>query len=126
MEQQLKDFVLPDFPLVGYNSTKDLPSKNGKLQVRGENYHTDHSNDLAPPRATSLVAVQIPSYGGDTQFVDVRQAYDDLDVDLKNRIKNLRSLHVHGSSRSPRSFAKLSPEAAAPTLPKLKTPLPFV
>ena len=122
MEQQLKDFVLPDFPLVGYNSTKDLPSKNGKLQVRGENYHTDHSNDLAPPRATSLVAVQIPSYGGDTQFVDVRQAYDDLDVDLKNRIKNLRSLHVHGSSRSPRSFAKLSPAAAA-LIPRTIQPL---
>lgn len=122
MAQQLKDFVLPDYPLVGYNSTKDLPIKNGKFQVRGENYHTDHSNEIAPPRATSLVAVQIPSYGGDTQFVDVRQAYDDLDIDIKDHIKNLRSLHVHGSSRSPRSFAKLSPDAAA-LIPRTIQPL---
>ena len=45
MDQQLKKYVLPDYPMVGCNSTDDLPRKNGKLHVRGENYHTDHSND---------------------------------------------------------------------------------
>jgi taurine dioxygenase len=113
MDQQIKKFVLPDYPLVGYNSTKDLPRKDGKLQVRGENYHTDHSNYVEPPKATSLVAVQIPSYGGDTQFVDVRKAYDDLSDDMKQKIAKLRSMHVHESSKSPRSFAKLSPEEMA-------------
>lgn len=108
MGQQIKKYVLPDYPLVGYNSTKDLPRKKGKLQVRGENYHTDHSNSVSPPKATSLVAVQIPSFGGDTQFVDVRKAYDDLPDAMKNKISNLRSMHVHESSRSPRSFTKLS------------------
>jgi taurine dioxygenase len=122
MEQQIKKFVLPDYPLVGSNSTKDLPRKNGKLQVRGENYHTDHSNDMAPPKATSLLAVEIPSYGGDTQFVDVRRAYDDLSAAQKTRLKNLRSKHVHESSRSPRSFAKLSPEEMA-KIPHTEQPL---
>jgi len=111
MPQQLKQFVLKDHPMVGYNSTHDLPRKNGKLQVRGENYHTDHSNEVCPPKATMLLAISLPSHGGDTQFVDVRQAHDDLPSDLKQRIKGLRSCHVHQSSRSPRSFAKLSPEA---------------
>ena len=83
MPQQFKKYTLDDFPFIGFNSTNDLPRKNGKLQVRGENYHTDHSNELCPPRATSLVAVQIPSVGGDTQFVDVRQAFDDLSHELK-------------------------------------------
>ena len=109
MDQQIKKFVLADYPLVGANSTRDLPRKNGKLQVRGENYHTDHSNDLEPPKATSLMAVEIPSYGGDTQFVDVRRAYDELTFELQQKIGSLRSLHVHESSRSPRSFAKLGP-----------------
>lgn len=122
MDQQIKKFVLPDYPLVGYNSTKDLPRKDGKLQVRGENYHTDHSNFPAPPKATSLVAVQIPSFGGDTQFVDVRQAYDDLPEAVKQRIAKLRSLHVHESSRSPRSFAKLSPEELA-KIPQTAQPI---
>ena len=121
-EQQFKKFVLSDYPLVGYNSTKDLPRKNGKLQVRGENYHTDHSNEIAPPKATSLLAVQIPSYGGDTQFVDVRRAYDDLSVAQKTALKGLRSRHVLESSRSPRSFAKLSPEDVA-KIPQTTQPL---
>ena len=113
MDQQLKKYVLPDYPMVGCNSTDDLPRKNGKLQVRGENYHTDHSNERCPPKATTLHALQIPPSGGDTQFVDVRQAYDDLPNDLKTRINGLFSLHVHQSSRSPRELTKLSPEDLA-------------
>ena len=113
MDQQLKKYVLPDYPMVGCNSTDDLPRKNGKLQVRGENYHTDHSNDRCPPKATTLHALQIPPTGGDTQFVDVRQAYDDLPAEMKVTLKGLRSLHVHQSSRSPRELTKLSPEDLA-------------
>lgn len=122
MDQQLKKYVLPDYPMVGCNSTDDLPRKNGKLQVRGENYHTDHSNDRCPPKATTLHALQIPPSGGDTQFVDVRQAYDDLPGELKARIDNLFSLHVHQSSRSPRELTKLSPEDLA-KIPKAIQPL---
>ena len=122
MPQQLQKYILPDFPLVGYNSTKDLPLKDGKLQVRGENYHTDHSNSLCPPMATALSAVKIPSKGGDTQFVDVRQAFDDLPPGLKEKIIHLRSLHVHESSRSPRTFTKLSEDDFA-KIPKVSQPL---
>ena len=122
MPQQLKQFVLKDHPLVGYNSTHDLPRKNGKLQVRGENYHTDHSNEVCPPKATMLLAISLPSHGGDTQFVDVRQAFDDLSSDMQQRIQGLRSRHVHQSSRSPRSFAKLSDEALQ-AIPQTRQPL---
>jgi taurine dioxygenase len=122
MPQQLQKYILPDFPLVGYNSTKDLPVKNGKLQVRGENYHTDHSNSICPPKATALSAVKIPSSGGDTQFVDVRQSFDDLAPSLQEKIVHLRSLHVHESSRSPRTFTKLS-EEDLDKIPKVIQPL---
>jgi len=122
MPQQLQKYILPDFPLVGYNSTKDLPIKNGKLQVRGENYHTDHSNSICPPKATALSAVKIPSSGGDTQFVDVRQSFDDLPSELQEKIIRLRSLHVHESSRSPRTFTKLSEEDLA-KIPNVIQPL---
>lgn len=122
MPQQLQKYILPDFPLVGYNSTKDLPIQNGKLQVRGENYHTDHSNSICPPKATALSAVKIPSSGGDTQFVDVRQSFDDLPLKLQEKIIHLRSLHVHESSRSPRTFTKLSEEDLA-KIPRVAQPL---
>jgi taurine dioxygenase len=122
MEQQLKKYALADYPLVGANSTKDLPRKNGKLQVRGENYHTDHSNLPEPPKATSLLAVAVPSSGGDTQFVDVRRAYADLPDEVKQKIATLKSNHVHEGSRSPRSFTKLEPEDLA-RIPQVAQPL---
>ena len=122
MPQQLKQFTLPDYPLVGYNSTDDLPRKNGKLQVRGENYHTDHSNEVAPPKATALLAVTLPSSGGDTQFVDVRRAYDELPQAMKQALNGKRALHIHQSNRSPRAFAQISAEALA-RIPKTTQPL---
>ena len=122
MPQQLKQFTLPDYPLVGYNSTDDLPRKNGKLQVRGENYHTDHSNEVAPPKATALLAITLPSSGGDTQFVDVRRAYDELPQAMKQALNGKRALHVHQSNRSPRAFAQLSAETLA-KIPKTTQPL---
>ena len=122
MSQQHEKFTLPDYPMVGFNSTKDLPRKNGKLQVRGENYHTDHSNYIAPPKATSLHALQIPSFGGDTQFVDVRRAFDELDESTRASAAKRFSVHVHQSSRSPRSFVQLSEEELA-KIPKTRQPL---
>lgn len=113
LQQQLKQFMLPDHPLVGTISSRDLPLVDGKLHVRGENYHTDHSNFPAPPKATTLHAVALPSNGGDTQFVDVRAAFDDLPDATKRRIVNLRSAHVYESSHSPRKMAALSPEERA-------------
>ena len=113
LEQQLKQFMLPDHPLVGTISSRDLPLVDGKLHVRGENFHTDHSNFPAPPKATTLHAVSLPKFGGDTQFVDVRAAYDDLPEDMKRKIVRLRSAHVYESSHSPRKMAALSPEERA-------------
>jgi taurine dioxygenase len=122
MPQQLKKYVLKDHPLVGYNSTKDLPIKDGRLQVRGENYHTDHSNFEYPPLATALLAVEIPSVGGDTQFVDTRMAFDFLNDDLKVKATSFSSRHVHQSSKSPRELTKLSPKDLA-EIPETIQPL---
>ena len=122
MRQQLKEFVLPDLPDVGTISSRDLPRVNGKLSVRGENYHTDHSNYPAPPKATTLLAVALPDQGGDTQFVDVRAAFDDLPPQLQDRILPLRSPHVYQSSNSPRKMKALSAEGMA-EIPVTSQPL---
>ena len=122
LEQQLKKFTLPDYPLVGTISSRDLPIADGKLHVRGENYHTDHSNFPAPPKATTLHAVTLPQIGGDTQFVDVRAAFDDLPAETRHQIVQLRSPHVYESSQSPRKMAELSPEERA-KVPQTVQPL---
>jgi len=122
LEQQVKKFAFPDNPLVGMISSRDLPMVDGKLHVRGENFHTDHSNFPAPPKATMLFAVSLPSKGGDTQFVDVRKAYDDLPEETKRKILPLRSPHVYESSQSPRKMAALSP-AERSKVPQTLQPL---
>ena len=122
LEQQVKKFALPDNPLVGTISSRDLPLVDGKLHVRGENFHTDHSNFSAPPKATTLHAVALPDHGGDTQFVDVRAAYDDLPEQTKQQILPLRSPHVYESSHSPRKMTALSPAERA-AIPQTLQPL---
>ena len=110
MPQMLERFTLPDFPLVGFVSSEDLDRPGGKRMIRGEQYHTDHSNYPAPPKATLLHAVTIPGTGGDTQFVNVHASYDELPGEMKSRIGPLRALHVYLSSRSPRRKAVLTGE----------------
>ena len=122
LEQQVKKFALTDNPLVGTISSRDLPLVDGKLHVRGENFHTDHSNFLAPPKATTLHAVSLPDHGGDTQFVDARAAYDDLPEATKRKILPLRSAHVYESSHSPRKMAALS-DAERAAIPQTLQPL---
>ena len=110
MPQQVVRFTLSDHPLVGFVSSEDTDKPGGVRLVRGEQFHTDHSNFLAPPMATSLKAITLPSEGGDTRFVNMHQSYDDLPEDLKKKIDPLRALHVFKSSRSPRKKVELTEE----------------
>ena len=84
---------------------------NGKRIIPGESFHTDHSNHPAPPKATTLFAVSLPSSGGDTQYVNMHDAYDDLSEAMKRRIDGMRAVHVYLSKYSPRSLGLLTEES---------------
>ena len=83
----------------------------GKYRIAGETFHTDHSNHPVPPKATALHPVSLPSYGGDTQFVNMHNAYDDLPDEMKRRIDNLRAYHVWESKYSPRKMRPLAEQS---------------
>jgi len=100
-----KEHHVPDHPDVYYVSNDEIV--NGKRIIPGETFHTDHSNHPRPPKATTLYAVQLPSCGGDTQYVSMHRAYDDLPQATKDRIKTLRAVHVYQSKYSPRSLGKI-------------------
>ena len=106
-EQHNKKFALKDNNLVHYISNQDK-FEDGKTYIPGEDYHTDHSNDKNPPKATILHAKQLPSFGGDTQFVNMSFVYEQLSKELKNKIKNLKAIHVYQSSLSKRKLMSLS------------------
>jgi len=86
----------------------------GKYYIAGETFHTDHSNDPVPPKATSLYPVSLPSRGGDTQFVNMHAAYDALPAATKKRIDGLVAVHVYLSKYSPRQLAKVDDERRVP------------
>lgn len=104
-----KETFVPGHPDVYYVSNDQIV--NGKRIIPGETFHTDHSNHPAPPKATTLFAVELPSSGGDTQYVNMHDAYDDLPADLKARIDGLRAVHVYLSKYSPRSLGTLTEES---------------
>lgn len=108
-------FALPECPQIHYISNQDK-FPDGRVYIPGEGWHTDHSNDTRPPKATVLHAVKLPSTGGDTQFLNMAAAYDALDEATKERIGGRLAIHVYQSTHSERKLMSLT-EAAKERVP---------
>ena len=104
-----KEHHVPGFPDVSYVSNDEFV--NGRRIIPGETFHTDHSNHPRPPKATTLFAVELPSSGGDTQYVNMHDAYDDLPEATKRKIDDLKAVHAYLSKYSPRPLGYLSEES---------------
>jgi alpha-ketoglutarate-dependent taurine dioxygenase len=100
-------FALPDCPQIHYLSNQDRFS-DGRRYIPGEGWHTDHSNDTRPPKATVLHAVELPDEGGDTQFANMAAAYRALPKAMQDRLGGLLAIHVYQSSHSARQLMPLS------------------
>lgn len=121
-EQQNTRFSLPECPLIHYLSNEDkYPS--GERYIPGAGYHTDHSNDVEPPKATILHAVELPSSGGDTQFVNMHEVYEALSDPLRARVDGLNAEHVYQSTLSQRKLMGLTPERQSEIAPSVWHPL---
>lgn len=72
--------------------------KDGKLigsLPDGEmQFHSDMCYIEIPAKGTFLYAIEIPSQGGDTLFLNTYKAYDTLPADIKARIDKRRALNV--------------------------------
>jgi taurine dioxygenase len=100
-------FALPGCPQIHYISNQDhFP--DGTRYIPGEGWHTDHSNDTRPPKATVLHAVKLPDQGGDTQFANMADAYEALPAKLRDRLAGLLAIHVYQNSHSARKLMGLS------------------
>ena len=108
-------FALPECPSIHYISNQDK-FPDGTRYIPGEGYHTDHSNDVRPPKATVLYAVTLPDRGGDTQYVNMHRAYETLPAATRERIADLKGIHVYQNSHSARKLMGL-PEAAKERVP---------
>jgi len=68
-------------------------------------WHTDASFQDPPGRYSMLFARVIPPVGADTEYADMRAAYDALSSELKARLEGLRVHHSIAHSREILGFA---------------------
>jgi alpha-ketoglutarate-dependent 2,4-dichlorophenoxyacetate dioxygenase len=76
-------------------------------------WHSDSSFRPIPAKYSLLSGRVIPSWGADTEFADMRAAYDALDARTKTEIEDLVCEHSLVYSRAAIGFTDLSPEERA-------------
>jgi taurine dioxygenase len=104
-----KELHVPGYPQMYFVSNEQTVP--GKRYISGETFHSDHSNHPAPPKATILYPVSLPSSGGDTQYVNMHLAYDELPEATKKQIDPLKAVHVYLSKYSPRELKPLNADS---------------
>jgi alpha-ketoglutarate-dependent 2,4-dichlorophenoxyacetate dioxygenase len=106
--------------------------EHGQLLDRGDRrllmalsnqlWHTDSSYRAIPGKYSFLIAHEVPAGGGDTEFADLRAAYDDLDEATKARIDDLTAMHSLVHSRQILGFGDYT-ESERSRLPPAERPI---
>jgi alpha-ketoglutarate-dependent 2,4-dichlorophenoxyacetate dioxygenase len=83
-------------------------------------WHTDSTFKRVPARYSLLSAHVIPSAGGNTEFADMRAAYDALPDAMKARIEDMVAIHSIYHSRATVGFTDFTAaeRAALPPVPQ--------
>src|SRR5947207_1749469 len=76
-------------------------------------WHSDSSFKVVPAKYSLLHARSIPSKGGNTEFADMRAAYDALDAETKAQVEDLICEHSQIFSRQQIGFFELTEEERA-------------
>ena len=90
--------------LLSANDRRRLNSLGNRL------WHSDSSFKRIPARYSLLSARIIPSWGGETQFADMRAAWDALPDRLKAKVEGLVCEHTQIFSRGKIGFTDWAPE----------------
>ena len=84
-------------------------------------WHTDSSFKFVPARCSLLSAREIPPEGGETEFADLRAAYDALPEERQRRLEGLVAEHSIFRSRALIGFTEFNEEIRRelPPVPQL-------
>jgi alpha-ketoglutarate-dependent 2,4-dichlorophenoxyacetate dioxygenase len=85
-------------------------------------WHTDSSYKQPAAKFSLLYCSAIPDWGGETEFADMRAAYDALPGRLRSEVDGRSAEHYVHHSRATLGFAP-SPEEVAGALPPVTWPL---
>lgn len=62
-------------------------------------WHTDSSFKVVPAKASLLRAIEVPAAGGDTEWADMRAAWDALAAPDREGLEGLRAVHSYAWSQ---------------------------
>ena len=62
-------------------------------------WHSDTTYQDEPPKGTMLYALEVPDFGGDTEFSNQYLAYDTLSEGMKNFLNNQKAVNISGKGR---------------------------
>jgi len=112
-----KDFVprldvhMADISNVDENNRVLPPDDRRRLNALGNRlWHSDSSFKRIPARFSLLSARVLPSWGGDTQFADMRAAWDALPDRMKARLEGMVCEHTQLFSRAKIGFTDWAEE----------------
>ncbi len=79
----------------------------------GSGWHSDWSFQAQPPSATLLYAVEVPTSGGDTAFINQALAYEALSPAMAELLEPLRAVHSARRSYGPSgTFGRPDPNSS--------------
>jgi len=93
------------------NALLKLDDRRRLYSLANRLWHTDASFEYPPGRYSMLYAYVVPDVSADTQFADMRTAYDELDADMKKRINDYTVHHSIAYSRQTLGFEFSAEEA---------------
>jgi alpha-ketoglutarate-dependent 2,4-dichlorophenoxyacetate dioxygenase len=73
-------------------------------------WHSDSSFKAVPAKFSLLSARSIPSAGGNTEFADMRAAYEELDAETKSEVEDMICEHSQLYSRALLGFTEYTDE----------------
>jgi len=86
--------IYPEYPMLNVISNiVENEHPIGNLGAGEAVWHADMTYNDIPPKGALLYAVELPEAGGNTQFANMRSAYDALAGDTKQRIDGLCAIH---------------------------------
>jgi alpha-ketoglutarate-dependent 2,4-dichlorophenoxyacetate dioxygenase len=120
-KHRLQSSVLADISnLDENNGIRSTSDRWRMMMLANQLWHTDSSFKRVPGKISLLSAHEVPPYGGETEFADLRAAYDALGQETKERIEDLVAEHSIFHSRSLVGYTEFSDEerVALPPVPQ--------
>ena len=108
---------------VGADGKTFEKGSDGEAFLMGNSiWHSDSSFKVIPALGSALSARTVPPEGGETQFCDMRAAYDGLDQDTKNLIEKSTAVHSYAYS-SGKISANILTDDERDQLPPVQHPM---